>query len=44
MLKRRGQNWLVLLLLGATVWFPLVVHAEPARWNVDPDHSTIDPA
>ena len=42
MLKRRGQSWLVLLLLGATVWFPLVVHAEPARWNLDPDHSTIE--
>ena len=41
MLKRRGQSWRVLLLLGATVWFPLMVHAEPARWNVDPDHSTI---
>ena len=40
--KRRGQSWHVLLLLGAAVWFPLVVHAEPARWNVDPDHSTIE--
>ena len=42
MLKRREQSWRVLLLLGATVWFPLGVHAEPARWNVDPDHSTIE--
>src|SRR2546426_1287952 len=42
MLKKRRQSWPVLLLLGATVWFPLVVHAEPARWNVDPDHSTIE--
>lgn len=42
MLKRRGQNWRVLLLLGATAWFPLVVHAESARWNLDPDHSTIE--
>ena len=42
MLKRRGQSWRMLLLLGAAVWFPLVVHAEPARWNVDPDHSTIE--
>jgi polyisoprenoid-binding protein YceI len=32
----------MLLLLGATVWFPLVVHAELARWNVDPEHSTIE--
>jgi polyisoprenoid-binding protein YceI len=32
----------VLLLLGAMAWFPLVVHAEPARWNLDPEHSTIE--
>ena len=42
MLKRRGRSWLVLLLLGVTVWFPLVVYAEPARWNLDPEHSTIE--
>ena len=42
MLKRREQSWRVLLLLGAMVWFPLVVHAELARWNVDPEHSTIE--
>ena len=42
MLKRRGQSWRTLLLLGVTVWFPLVAYAEPARWDVDPDHSTIE--
>ena len=42
MLMRSGQSWRVLLLLGATVLFPLVVHAEPARWNLDPEHSTIE--
>ena len=42
MLKRRGWNWRVLLLFGAMVWFPSVVHAEPARWNLDPEHSTIE--
>ena len=42
MLKKSGQSWRVLLLLGATVLFPLVVHAEPARWNLDPEHSTIE--
>ena len=42
MLKRRGQSWRALLLLGVTVWFPLVAYAEPARWDVDPDHSTIE--
>jgi polyisoprenoid-binding protein YceI len=42
MLKKGRQSWFVLLLLGATAWFPLVVYAEPARWNLDPDHSTIE--
>jgi polyisoprenoid-binding protein YceI len=42
MLKRRGWNWRALLLFGAMVWFPSVVHAEPARWNLDPEHSTIE--
>ncbi|HMF86008.1 MAG TPA: YceI family protein, partial [Nitrospiraceae bacterium] len=42
MLKKRRQTWPVLLLLGVTVWFPLVVHAETARWSLDPDHSTIE--
>jgi polyisoprenoid-binding protein YceI len=42
MLKRRGWNWRVLLLFVAMLWFPLVVHAEPARWNLDPEHSTIE--
>jgi len=41
-LEKRRQSWCVLLLFVALVWFPLVVHAEPARWNVDPDHSTIE--
>ena len=43
MLKRRGRSWLVLLRFGAMVWLPtLLVHAEPARWNLDPEHSTIE--
>ena len=42
MLKRRGQSWRMLLWFGAMVWLPTAVHAEPARWNVDPDHSTIE--
>lgn len=42
MLKRTGQSWRVLLLLGAMAWLPTAVHAEPARWNLDPDHSTIE--
>lgn len=42
MLKKRRQSWPVLLLLGATVWFPLVVHAETIRCSLDPDHSTIE--
>jgi len=42
MLKRTIQGWRVGLLLGTMVCFPLVVQAEPARWNVDPEHSTIE--
>ena len=42
MLKKRGQSWLVLLLFVAMVLLPLVVYAEPARWNLDPEHSTIE--
>ena len=42
MLKRRGQSWRVLLWLGAMAWLPTAVHAETARWNVDPEHSTIE--
>ncbi|HWI67615.1 MAG TPA: YceI family protein, partial [Nitrospiraceae bacterium] len=42
MLKKRGQSWFVLFLFGAMVLFPLVVYAEPARWNLDPEHSTIE--
>jgi polyisoprenoid-binding protein YceI len=42
MLKKRGPRWFVFLLLGAVILFPLVVHAEPARWNLDPEHSTIE--
>ena len=42
MLRGKGQYWFVLLLLGVMAWLPAVVHAEPARWNVDPDHSTIE--
>ena len=42
MLKKRGRSWCMLLLFGTMVWFPLVVQAEPARWNLDPEHSTIE--
>ena len=42
MMKRTGRSWWVLSLLGAMFFFPLVVYAEPARWNVDPEHSTIE--
>ncbi|NOT21605.1 MAG: YceI family protein [Nitrospiraceae bacterium] len=42
MLKRRGQSWLVFLWLVTIAWLPTAVHAEPARWNLDPDHSTIE--
>ena len=42
MLKKRGQRWSVFLLLEAVILFPFVVHAELARWNLDPEHSTIE--
>lgn len=42
MLKKRTRSWRLLWLFGAMVWLPSVVHAEPARWNLDPDHSTIE--
>jgi polyisoprenoid-binding protein YceI len=42
MQKKRGQSWFLLLLFGVMVWSPLVVYAEPARWSLDPEHSTIE--
>jgi polyisoprenoid-binding protein YceI len=36
------KMWLMLLWLGVLAWFPSAVHAEPARWNLDPEHSTIE--
>ena len=42
MLKRKVRRWHVLVLLGWMAWLPAVVHAEPARWNLDPEHSTIE--
>ena len=42
MLKKRVRRWFLFLLFGGMVWFPLVVYAEQARWNLDPEHSTIE--
>lgn len=42
MLKRTMQRWRLCVLFAGMVWFPLESHAEPARWNVDPEHSTIE--
>jgi polyisoprenoid-binding protein YceI len=42
MQKKRWQIWLVLFLFAVMSWFPLPAHAEPARWNLDPDHSTVE--
>ena len=36
------KMWLMLLWLAVLAWFPPAVHAEPARWNLDPEHSTIE--
>lgn len=32
----------VITVLIVACWLPAVVQAEPARWNVDPEHSTIE--
>lgn len=42
MMKRNGQMWSALLWLGAMAWLPTAAYAEPARWNLDPEHSTIE--
>jgi len=36
------KMWLMLLWLGVLAWFPPAVYAEPARWNIDTEHSTIE--
>ncbi|MBI5316417.1 MAG: polyisoprenoid-binding protein [Nitrospirae bacterium] len=36
------KMWLMLLWLGVLAWFPPAVYAEPARWNLDHEHSTIE--
>ena len=36
------KMWLILLWLAVLAWFPPAVYAEPARWNLDPEHSTIE--
>lgn len=42
MLQKRKKSWLLFLWFGALVCLPLTVQAEPARWTVDPDHSTVE--
>lgn len=42
MLQKRKKSWFLFLWFGAMVSLPLTVQAEPARWNVDPDHSTVE--
>lgn len=37
------RNWMQgIILVGLLGFFPLVVEAETARWDVDPDHSLIE--
>lgn len=40
----RQMVWVtpVLTMLGLLWWLPTAVQAEPARWNVDPEHSTVE--
>jgi polyisoprenoid-binding protein YceI len=35
-------RWFVLVLFSTLAWFPFSAHAEQARWNLDPDHSTVE--
>lgn len=42
MLKGRGRIWFLFWVLGGLAWLPTAVHAEPARWILDPEHSTIE--
>jgi polyisoprenoid-binding protein YceI len=42
MMKRNRQMWSALLWLGAMAWLPTAAYAEPAHWNLDPEHSTIE--
>lgn len=42
MLKMQIQLWRVCVLFGAMAGFPLMAQAEPARWNVDAEHSAIE--
>ena len=42
MLEKRGNVWCMVALLGAMFALPSMVQAEPARWNVDSEHSTIE--
>lgn len=42
MLQKKRKSLVVALWLGAMVWLPALAQAEPARWNVDLDHSAIE--
>lgn len=42
MLQKKRKSLVVALWLGAMVWIPALAQAEPARWNVDLDHSAIE--
>jgi polyisoprenoid-binding protein YceI len=42
MLTRRREFGVRILVLGMACWSPTLVQAESARWNVDPEHSTIE--
>ncbi len=42
MLRAYRHTGLLVALYQVLMWSPVVVQAESARWNVDPDHSTIE--
>lgn len=42
MSRRMGSASVILPFVGLLWWFPPVVHADTARWNVDPEHSMVE--
>ncbi|MBA5867926.1 MAG: polyisoprenoid-binding protein [Nitrospira sp. CR1.3] len=42
MSMRNWKSWSVAVAAAACLGIPIPVQAEPAHWNVDPEHSTIE--
>jgi len=42
MLMRKWTNWAAAASMAAILATPITARSEPAHWNVDPEHSTIE--